>query len=134
MGTTPIAALRRLRDAGSDGRLDTLCECHGLRVLGAFGSALNTSDPHDLDIAALFVSNDFDLIGLYDDLTQLSGCDVLDIAVLNGAPPTLRARALCGLGLYEREAGDYAIAQMAALAEYRDTAPLRRLELERLAG
>lgn len=77
---------------------------------------------------------DLDLIGLYDDLTVLTGCELLDVAVLNGAPPTLRARALCGEGLYELEAGDYAVAQMAALAEYRDTAHLRRLELERLVG
>jgi hypothetical protein len=37
-----------------------------------------------------------------------------------------------GIGLYERDAGDWAIGQMAALAERRDTAHLRRLDLDAL--
>ena len=41
---------------------------------------------------------------------------------------------LSGRGLYENERGAYAVAQMAALAEWRDTAWLRRLDLQRMAG
>jgi hypothetical protein len=59
--------------------------------------------------------------------------DRVDVAVLNEAGPTLRARALTGRGLYENERGAFAVAQMAALAEWRDTAWLRRLDLERMA-
>lgn len=55
------------------------------------------------------------------------------MAVIDGAAPVLRARALSGLGLYESEPGVFATEQMAALAEERDTAWLRRLDLETLA-
>jgi hypothetical protein len=69
-----------------------------------------------------------------DALTTITRFDRVNVGVLNGAGPTLRARALTGRGLYENERGAYAIAQMAALGEWRDTAKLRRLDLRRMAG
>lgn len=53
--------------------------------------------------------------------------------MIDGAEPLLRARAFTGVGLYEHERGAWAIEQMAALAEARDTAWLRRLDLQALA-
>lgn len=127
-----IAALGRLRSAAGDGTLDEICERHDVRLLSAFGSALTRPDPGDLDLAVGFRGDRRDVLGLLDELTQLSGFDRLDIAVIDGAHPVLRARALSGLGLYEFAEGAFATEQMAALAEERDTAWLRRLDLETL--
>jgi hypothetical protein len=74
------------------------------------------------------------LLELLDGLTALTDCDVIDVAVIDGANPVLRAEALVGLPLYEATPGDYAVTQMAALAERRDTAHLRRLDLDALRG
>ena len=52
--------------------------------------------------------------------------------MIDGASPVLRAEALVGLPLYEATRGAYAVTQMAALAERRDTAHLRRLDLDAL--
>lgn len=127
------AALERLRAAAADGTLDEICERRGVRLLGAFGSALRSPDPGDLDLGISFQTGGGDVLGVIDDLTVLTGFDGLDVAVIDGADPVLRARALSGLGLYEREAGQFATEQMAALAEERDTAWLRRLSLQALA-
>lgn len=133
MGHDAIAALDQLRSAAEDGTLDEICGRHGVRVLGVFGSVLTSSHPRDIDIGVGFQGPGRDVLGLIDDLTQLTGSDQLDVAVIDGAEPVLRARALSGLGLYESEPGVFASEQMAALAEERDTAWLRRLDLETLA-
>lgn len=127
------AALEQLRAAASDGRLDELCQRRGVRVLAAFGSATTAHEAADLDLGVGFLPGRQDILGLLDDLTVLTGFDHVDLAVLDGADPVLRARALSGIGLYEHEAGAFATEQMAALAEERDTAWLRRLDLEALA-
>lgn len=127
-----IAALGRLRVAAEDGTLDEICERRDVRVLGVFGSALTSPEPRDLDIGVGFRRRGGDVLGLLDDLVQLTGCDRLDVAVIDGADPVLRARALSGLGLYEFAEGVFATEQMAALAEERDTAWLRQLDLETL--
>lgn len=126
-------ALERLRSAGNDGTLDEICRRRNVRVLGVFGSALTGSEPADLDLGVGFLAGESDLLGLLDDLTVLAECDELDIAVIDGADPVLRARALSGWGLYEHAPGAFAVEQMAALAEARDTAWLRRLDLDALA-
>lgn len=127
-----MTALDRLRAAAEDGTLDAICERHDVRVLGVFGSVLRSTDPRDLDIGVGFRAAGGDVLGLIDDLTELTGYDRLDVAVIDGADPVLRARALGGLGLYESARGVFATEQMAALAEERDTAWLRRLDLETL--
>lgn len=133
--TTATEAAQRLVGAAADGSLDELCRTQRVRLLGLFGSAARGAPPatSDLDVAAEWLT-DGDALGLVDALIALTGFDQVDLAVLNGAGPTLRARALAGMGLYENERGAYAVAQMAALAEWRDTARLRRLDLRRMAG
>lgn len=134
MGQDAATALDRLRSAAEHGALDEICERHRVRVLGVFGSTLTSPDPRDLDVGVGFRSGGGDLLGLVADLTELTGFDHLDVAVIDGADPVLRARALSGLGLYECAEGVFATDQMAALAEERDTAWLRRLDLDTLIG
>jgi predicted nucleotidyltransferase len=133
--TTAIEAVQRLADAAADGLLDDLCGRLRVRLLALFGSAARGAPTatSDLDIAVEWIT-DGDAVELLDALTTITRFDRIDLAVLNGANPTLRARALSGLGLYENEPGGFAVAQMAALAEWRDTAWLRRLDLQRMAG
>lgn len=127
------AALATLLAATRDGRLDALCERSGVQVLGVFGSAGRAgNEPHDLDIAVSFVGPPRTL-ELLDALTELTGCDDIDLMVLDEADPVARAEGLVGIPLFESDAGLYAISQMAALAERRDTEWLRRLDLEALA-
>jgi hypothetical protein len=132
MGREATTALSRLRAAAADGTLDDICERHDVRILSAFGSALTSAEPRDLDIGVGFVGPGGNVLALLDDLARLTGFDQLDVAVIDGADPVLRARALSGLGLYERAEGCFATEQMAALAEERDTAWLRQLDLETL--
>lgn len=133
---SPSAALDRLRQAAADGVLDGIYERHGVRLLGAFGSAVGR-DRHeraaDLDVAVSFCGEPA-VVGLLDELVQLTGCDVIDLVVIDGVPPLLRAEALTGVPLFETERGGFATAQMAALAERRDTAWLRQLDLDALAA
>lgn len=133
--TTASEAAKRLADAVLDGRLDELCARRRVRLLALFGSvARGTSTARsDLDVAVEWIA-DGDVVALLDALTIITRFDRIDLAVLNDAGPTLRARALSGLGLYENEPGAFAVAQMAALAEWRDTAWLRRLDVRRMAG
>jgi predicted nucleotidyltransferase len=132
--TTATEAAQRLVAAVADGTIDELCRRRRVRLLALFGSAATgtaTADS-DLDVAVEWLT-DGDVVELVDALTVITNFDRVDVAVLNGAGPTLRARALTGRGLYENERGAFAVAQMAALAEWRDTAWLRRLDLERMA-
>jgi predicted nucleotidyltransferase len=132
--TTATEAAQRLVAAVADGTVDELCRRRRVRLLALFGSAASeaaTADS-DLDVAVEWLTAG-DVVGLVDALTVITNFDRVDVAVLNGAGPTLRARALTGRGLYENERGAFAVAQMAALAEWRDTAWLRRLDLERMA-
>ena len=132
--TTATEAAQRLVSAVADGRIDELCQRRRVRFLALFGSAATetaTADS-DIDVAVEWLT-DGDVVELVDCLTLITNFDRVDVAVLNGAGPTLRARALTGRGLYENERGAFAVAQMAALAEWRDTAWLRRLDLERMA-
>jgi predicted nucleotidyltransferase len=134
-----LAAVDRLLSAAADGTLDALCERLGVRVLGVFGSAArqhrrpdpSARPPRDVDIVASFAGPPRHL-ELVDALVQLTGCDAIDVAVIDGTNPVLRAEAMVGIPLYERSRGEYAVTQMAALAERRDTAHLRRLDLEAL--
>jgi predicted nucleotidyltransferase len=138
-GGDPMAALDRLIDATERGDIDRICEQRGVDLLGVFGSAVRhrrdtgTPAPRDLDVAVQFTDQQ-PLLELIGDLTDLTNYDGLDVAVLNGGTPELRAAGLTGIGLFERTPGAWATAQMAALAEYHDTRHLRLLDLEALAG
>lgn len=132
----PTAGLARLRAMAADGRLDELCDRHGVAVLTVFGStARGAPEPRDLDIAVLHrPGRVVDYPGVIGDLQIAAGGDI-DLAVLDGAGPVLRERALVGVvPLYEYRAGDWARAATAAVLERMDTAWMRRLDLEQLAG
>ena len=132
-------ALDALIAAAASGDLDRIAERRGVLLLGVFGSTFRrwhdpaAPAPGDLDVAVSFAGPG-DLVGLLDDLVRLTGYDAIDLMVLDGADPVARAEGFVGLGLYERDAGAWATGQMAALAERRDTAHLRRLDLDALAG
>lgn len=135
--TTPIEAAEGLLAASGSGELDRICERRRVALLGLFGSAARgvrgaDTAPEDLDVAVSFAGEP-DELGLLDDLVRLTHFDRVDLAVIDGANPVLRAEALVGVALYESAPGAYATAQMAALAERRDTEWLRRLDLEALA-
>ena len=134
------SALATLVDATRDGRLDSLCERFEVRVMSAFGSATRPSptEPNDLDVAVSF-SRSLDApivgdrIGLWTALVDLTGYEPIDIVVLDVDDPVLRAEALTGVPLYESIRGEFAEAQIAAVGERRDTAHLRRRNLELMA-
>ncbi|MFP4512785.1 MAG: nucleotidyltransferase family protein [Acidimicrobiales bacterium] len=134
MTVTAKDALGRLERAAADGRLDELCRRFDVGVLGAFGSALDPdAEPGDLDLAVSFDGQPR-MLELIDALVDLTGFDGVDILDLDGASPVARARGVVGRGLFESEPGRWAITQMAALAEERDTAHLRALDLTALQG
>lgn len=133
---TPRQGLDTLRQAAATGRLDALCDRHGIDLLVAFGSATEGADvPRDLDVAVL-AGRDTDLAALTADLMRLIGCSTVGVTDLRRAGPVVRARAL-GPGvvpLYERQRGVFARAQMAALAQELDTRWIRDLGLEALSS
>ena len=134
MAVMATEARDRLVEAAESGALDPEVEALGVDLLGIFGSAARPDlgiEPHDLDIAARF-DGPILLLELIDLLTTLTGFDRIDVAVVEGRQPVLDAEALCGIPLYERDAGAFAEAQMAALAHRRDTAFFRDLDLRRL--
>lgn len=130
------AALRRLRSAAGSGELAALCTRHRVRLLVAFGSAVDESArPRDLDIAVAFEREATpDLVGVIDGLMRLAGTEKIDLMHLDRAGPVPRERALVGtLPLFEGQASAFANAQMAAISERMETAPMRRLDLELMA-
>lgn len=125
--------MARLVALAAEGAVDAICEARGVVLLSVFGSAAGEGgEPEDLYVAVAFAGEP-DLVSLLDDLVAATGYDHIDIAIIDGAGPVLRAEALTGIPLYERERGQFARAQMAALVECRDTAWLRRLSLEAMA-
>lgn len=135
MGTTPAEALRTLRTAVEDGRLDDFVERHGLRLLVVFGSA-ERGEPtaRDLDIAVSARPGErFDLLDLINALLDLTGSDDVDLLDLDRAGPVARQHALFGEPLYESEPGLYAREQIRASMERLDTEWFRRLSLQLMA-
>jgi len=129
----PAQGLARLRAAAADGRLDALCQRHGVHLLTVFGSAARDEpSARDLDIAVL--AGAVDPVLLVNDLIELTGVGAIDLALLAHAGPVLRERALVGcVPLFESGSGRYAAAQLAAIAERIETDPGRRLDLELLS-
>ncbi|HSJ28731.1 MAG TPA: hypothetical protein VLB67_11000 [Acidimicrobiia bacterium] len=136
---TPREALETLLAAAEDGRLKDVCDRFGVELLTVFGSALdpNVDTPDDLDVAVRFGSGRAqDVLGAVTALGELLGFDDLDVMVLNGAGVVARSRALGpgSKGLYEGRRGARALAQMAAITEEMETAPMRRRDLQLLAS
>ena len=139
VATDPRTGFARLVELANAGGLDTACEKFGVRVMCAFGSATRESTlrpPDDLDIGVSFIDRSAgrrQQIALWTALVELSGCEAIDLVVLDVDDPVLRAEALTGFGLYEDVSGAFAVMQMAAMGERRDTAHLRRMNLELMA-
>lgn len=128
-------ALGRLRSAVDHGRLDADLERCGVGILGAFGSAVRDGpEPRDLDIAAGPAEGEtIDLLELIAVLVRAIDYENIDLGIVDGTHPVFDSEALSGLPLYERGEGDFARAQMRALAQRRDAAPFRQLDLDRWA-
>jgi hypothetical protein len=131
-------ALGRLRAAARDGRLEALCRRHGIRLLGAFGSATDPSwpDPHDLDVAFQFEHGiRGDIVAVINGLVDLLHFQDVDVMDLGRADAVARTSGLVGgEPLYESQPGAFARAQEHAVKERLDTAWLRRIDLELLAS
>lgn len=133
MTDDPHTALRRLLSAADLGELAALCARHRVRLLVAFGSAVDeNAQPRDLDIAVAFERDATpDLVGVIDGLMRLAGTEKIDLMHLDSAGPVARERALVGTTpLYESRRGNFTRAQMAAISERMETAVMRRLDLE----
>lgn len=134
-GSGPAAGLARLAELAADGRLDELCERHGIAVLTVFGSvARGAREPNDLDIAVLHRPGArVDYLALIGELQAAAGTDI-DLAVLDLSGPVLRERALVGaIPLYEHRPAEWQRAATAAALVRMDTAWMRRLDLDLLA-
>lgn len=77
-----------------------------------------------------------DVIGLINDLIDLTGFDGVDLLVLNTAGVVATARALGpqSVLLYEAESSLFTLAQIAALTTEMETRHLRLLDLKLMAG
>lgn len=126
--------LLRLRAASSDGRLDQVCAATGIELLVLFGSAVSEPDPRDVDLAIAFADPlDRDVITAVTALHDLVG-DAVDVLDLDRAGPVVRQRALTqGEVLLQRRPGAFANRQMAAVREFIETEPFRRLDRELMA-
>jgi hypothetical protein len=130
------AAAERLAAACADGSLDAALTANRVQAVILHGSAVDPSvdEPDDLDVA-IWCGGDgpADLLGVVAALTDAAGAD-LDLSLLDDAPVSLVARASTGRGLWEHEPGTIARLQMRFVPQWWDTAWLRRLRLEQLAG
>lgn len=133
--TTPTDDLLRLRASVADGRLEQVCRKHGLALCVLHGSSTHTADPGDVDLAVAWQRGcEHDLVALVTDLIDLVGSSV-DVLDLDAAGPVAAQRALTGgVPLVEVVPHTFATRQMRAIRDFIDTAPLRALDLQILAG
>lgn len=132
MGTTPAEALRRLREAAEDGRLDVIVRARELTLVTVFGSVVD--DPvhaRDIDIAvAARRGAALDILAVVNDFLWLTGSDDVDLLDLGRAGPVARQHALTYAELlYESEPGEFANAQLQATMERMDTDWMRDMDL-----
>jgi predicted nucleotidyltransferase len=122
--------------AGESGQLRALCDQFGVSLLVLFGSAIRPdASPHDLDVAVQFDSNNPDVLGFVDALSEIAGTSSVDLMDLRRAGPVARERALVGgRALVESTNGLFRRAQLAAMMERMDTDWLRRIDLDLLAA
>ncbi|CAN5533867.1 hypothetical protein BH23ACT6_BH23ACT6_13440 [soil metagenome] len=123
--------LARLRAALADGGLERVCRQHAVSLCVLHGSAVDTDDPGDVDLAIGWMRRgDHDLIALVGDLIDVVG-DSVDVMDLDRAGPVAAQRALTrGEVLVELIPGTFANRQMRAMREFMDTQRFRDLQLE----
>ncbi|MDN5914111.1 MAG: hypothetical protein L0I76_03180 [Pseudonocardia sp.] len=92
--------------------------------------------PRDLDVGVLTEVGHAALHpGFGVALADLAEIGEVDLVHLDRGGPVIRERALVGaVALYESEPAAFANAQMAAIAERVETDPMRRLNLDLMAG
>ncbi len=133
--------MARLVAASESGHLDDLCRRHRIRIVTVFGSTgRGEPDPADLDVAVALEPGArepgarLDVLRLLSELYAITGREV-DLAVVDGASPLLRDRALMhAVPVWESVPGAWINTAVAAHLEAIDTAWLRRLDLQRLAA
>ncbi|MDO5629174.1 MAG: hypothetical protein Q4G43_12720 [Mobilicoccus sp.] len=132
--TRVVQAVARLRSVVDDGTLADLCRRHRIDLLVLHGSARrDPSTAGDVDLAYLPEHGTApDHLDVVNDLIELIGEEV-DVMPLHRAEP-VAAHAALGEGepLVELTPHRYALAQMRAFGEYRDTQGLRDLPLSLL--
>jgi predicted nucleotidyltransferase len=136
---TPSQSVERLEALMGSGALPALLKRHRVELLVAFGSAVaprSTRPPRDLDLAVAFEPEaDGDLYRLTAELIGLLQLDELDVMDIDRAQPVARDAALSRcLLVYQARPGAYATRQMTAATQRMDTAWMRRLQLDVLAG
>lgn len=133
---SPTQGMAALTAAAGTGRLDDLARRFGIRVLTVFGStARGEPNPRDLDVGVLFEPDAAgDVLTLLAELETLTGTEV-DLGVVDTGSPLFRDRALGhGTLIWEAKPGAFVVAAAMAAVERMDTAWLRRLNLEAMAG
>lgn len=111
-----------------------MCQAHGVELAVLFGSALTSDEPGDVDLAVGFEDPaERRLLDVVNALVDLAG-DAIDVLDLDRGGPVVRQRALTqGELLVELSPGAFATRQMAAMREFIETMPFRRLDLELMA-
>lgn len=128
--------LANLNAVAAEGALERLCHSFGVDLLVMFGSAVDSSDPGDIDIAVAFShSSARDLIGFIDALNELVPGNHLDVMDLDSAGPVASQRALtrCKV-LFAKTPKDFFERQIFAINYYIETKPLREAILKSLAA
>lgn len=130
----PAEQIARLRADADSGVLEALCARLHVDLLVAFGSVLERPDTAgDVDLAYSFLRDDpGDHLDVVTALMEHYG-EGLDVMCLDRAGVVARWAALGpGEVLVERTPQKYAVSQMTAFGQYRDTHRLRELQLRTL--
>lgn len=137
---TPTADVReglaRLTAGLADGSVGPLLARHEIDLLVLFGSAkMGGARPSaDLDIAVGHAGG-LDVLSLIADLYDVTGLEALDVVDLNRAGIITKGEVYAtGRPLFQSPRGIFAERAAEALTMLWDTAWLRRVQLESLAG
>jgi predicted nucleotidyltransferase len=136
VGNSPAEALRLLKAAAEDGRLEAIARARELTLVTVFGSAVDDpANAKDIDIAVMpRWGTSLDILAVINDFMLLTNSDDVDLLDLGRAGPVAREQALtyCEV-LYESDPGVFAEAQLRATMERLDTDWLRQLGLRLMA-
>lgn len=133
--------LARLTTAFAEGAAGSLLAHHGIDLVVLFGSARDDTPspraarpPGDLDLAVGHAGG-LDVLALMADLYRITGLEAVDVVDLDRAGVVTRGEVFStGRPLYQAVRGVFAERVAEALPMLWDTAWLRRLQLESLAG